>query len=412
MRTIFVIIDGGADRPVKELDNKTPFEAAKTPNLNYFAKEGATGLVQTVGKDIAPESDVAVTALLGYDPYEFFTGRGPLEAFGAGLKLDKPFLALRANFATVKGDKILDRRVGRSLMTKQAHELAKTINKKIKLECPFKFKSTTEHRGVFIIYGKFSSEISNVDPAYIRKGTFGVAAPTTEFSIQECKPFNKKAESTARIINEFVRQSKAILEMHPINKKRAEEELPMANAVLLRDAGNALPEFPQKKNWAAVVGMPLEIGLTKLAGMETLDFSYPPVKTTDSYGHLYDCLDSEIEASLKALEKSDKNLYVHFKPTDLPGHDGKPKEKKKMIEVIDRKFFSVLRKMKGIKVIVTCDHSTPCILKAHSADPVPLLVYDEVHKDNVQEFSEKACKKGALGTILGKDLMVGIEYPE
>lgn len=409
MRTIFVIMDGAADLPNKQLKNQTPFEAAKTPNLDYFAKEGACGLMYTVGKNIAPESDVAVTALLGYDPKKYFTGRGPLEAFGAGFKLKRKFLALRTNFATIKTNHIIDRRVGRSLTTKEAKELAKTINKEVKLPCKFKFKSTTEHRGVLVLYGNFSSNISNVDPAYEKKGTFGVAKKDTKFSIQEAKPLDNKAKKTADIINEFVRQSRALLELHPVNKARKKNHLPMANVILPRDAGNKLPDFPKKKNWAAVVGMPLEIGITKLAGMDVMKFNYPKITSSDAYSHLYKSLDKEIKESLKALTKTSKNLYVHFKETDIPGHDGLPKEKKKMIEIIDRKFFSKVRKLKHIKLIVTCDHNTPCSLKSHSSDPVPLLVYDEIHKDDVDKFSEKACKKGSLGIQLGKDLMLGIE---
>ncbi|MBU4456794.1 MAG: 2,3-bisphosphoglycerate-independent phosphoglycerate mutase [Nanoarchaeota archaeon] len=409
MRTIFVILDGAADLPNKELKNKTPFEAAKTPNLDYFAKEGACGLMYTVGKDIAPESDVAVTALLGYDPEKYFTGRGPLEAYGAGFKLKRKFLALRTNFATIENNSIVDRRVGRSLTTKEAKDLARTINKEVKLPCKFKFKSTTEHRGVLVLYGDFSANISNVDPAYEKKGTFGVAKANKEFTIQECKPLDNKAKKTAEIINEFVRQSRALLELHPINKQRKNKNLAMANVILPRDAGNKLPSFPKKKNWAAVVGMPLEIGITKLVGMDVLKFRYPRITSSDAYKHLYKSLDKEIEASVKALNKTDKNLYIHFKETDIPGHDGLPKEKKKMIEIIDKKFFSKVRKLEHIKLIVTCDHNTPCELKAHSADPVPLLVYDGIHKDEVETFSEKACKKGSLKIQLGKDLMLGLE---
>ncbi len=401
MRTIFVILDGAADLPDKRLKNRTPFEAAKTPNLDYFAAKGKCGLLYTVGKNIAPESDVAVTALLGYDPKKYFTGRGPLEAYGAGFKLEEDFLALRTNFATLKKNSIVDRRVHRSLTTKEAKRLARTINRKVKLPCRFKFKSTTEHRGVLVLYGKYSPDISNVDPAYEKKGTFGVARHKKKFTVQKAKPLNKKAEKTAEIINEFVRQSREILEKHPVNRKRKFK----ANAILPRDAGNKLPRFPKKHGWEAVVGMPLEIGITKLAGMKIRKFKYPNITSSDAYKHLYDSLEKEIKESVKAVEKSRKNLYIHFKETDIPGHDGLPKEKKRMIEIIDKKFFSILRDMHDFKLIVTCDHNTPCKLKAHSSDPVPLLIYNGEDKDKVAEFSEKACRKGSLGTKLGKTLM-------
>ena len=125
MKTLFIVLDGAADA-----GNNTPYERANKPNLDFLAKNGRCGLVQTVGKGIAPESDFAVMAILGYDPYKYFTGRVPLEAYGAGIKLNKPFLALRTNFATIENDEIKDRRVRRSLTTKEAKELEKEINKR------------------------------------------------------------------------------------------------------------------------------------------------------------------------------------------------------------------------------------------------------------------------------------------
>ncbi|MBU2637601.1 MAG: 2,3-bisphosphoglycerate-independent phosphoglycerate mutase [Nanoarchaeota archaeon] len=407
MKTIFIILDGAAGTPDKELKNKTPYEAANTPNLDFLAKNGRTGMVQTVGKGIAPESDVAVMAVLGYDPHRYFTGRGPIEAEGAGVKLGKEFLALRTNFATIENDEIKDRRVGRSLTTKEAKELEKEINKKVKLKCKFKFKSTTEHRGVLVLYGKFSDKITNVDPAYEKKGAFGVARANTKFIIQECKALENKAEKTAEIINEFVKQSRDVLEQSSVNTKRIKSGFLPANVILPRDAGNKLPKLPKRKSWAAIVGMPLEIGIAEAAGMKILKVKYPPIRTSDAYKHIYNCLNAEINYSIKYLKSKWKkfdSFYLHFKETDIPGHDGLPEEKKKMIELIDRKFFSFARKLNA-RIIVTSDHSTPCSLKAHSADPVPLLVYDGKAKDNVNGFSEKECRKGSLGLILGKDIL-------
>ena len=113
MIKLFVIIDGLGDKPIKELNNKTPLEAANTPNLDYFAKEGATGLVYTISKKIAPESDEAIWELLGNNPEKDYVGRGPLEAYGAGIKFNNGDLVLRANFSTLDNEKIIDRRVAR-----------------------------------------------------------------------------------------------------------------------------------------------------------------------------------------------------------------------------------------------------------------------------------------------------------
>ena len=131
---IYVVIDGMGDLPIEKLGNKTPLEAADTPNMDFLAKTGKTGLMYTVGKGIAPESDVAVVSILGYDPFKYDVSRGALEALGAGLTMKDGDLALRCNFATLgPNNSIIDRRVGRSLTTEEATELAKAINEQIKL---------------------------------------------------------------------------------------------------------------------------------------------------------------------------------------------------------------------------------------------------------------------------------------
>ncbi|MEM2479928.1 MAG: phosphoglycerate mutase, partial [Candidatus Bathyarchaeia archaeon] len=141
-KLIYVVIDGMGDLPIGELGNKTPLEFADTPNMDLLAKNGKLGLMYTVEKGVAPESDVAVISILGYDPYIYHAGRGPLEAYGAGLDFRDGDLALRCNFATLgEGRRIIDRRAGRDLTTEEASELAEAINRLVKLEShPAEFK--------------------------------------------------------------------------------------------------------------------------------------------------------------------------------------------------------------------------------------------------------------------------------
>src|ERR1044071_4333682 len=128
-RVVYVILDGLGDDPVREFDGRTPLEAANTPNLDALARRGRNGLVYTVGKGIAPESDIAVFAMLGYDPRRYHSGRGPLEALGSGMDMRDGDVAFRCNFATVEdGMKIVDRRVGRDLTSDEAHGLAAEVN--------------------------------------------------------------------------------------------------------------------------------------------------------------------------------------------------------------------------------------------------------------------------------------------
>ena len=411
---LFITIDGLGDRIQK--GKKTPLEKARTPNLDFLAKEGRCGLVSTVGEKIAPESDIALTAILGYDPKKYYTGRGPLEAFGMGIRLKKGDLVLRANFATVNYQgKIIDRRAGRNLTTKEAQILSRAVNSEIKLAYPFLFQSIGEHRAILAIRGQFSSNISNVDPAYTKEGIFGVVSKKIGSKVLKAHALDNslKAKKAAKVVNEFVEKSAEVLDNHKINQGRAKKGLKPANTVLLRDAGVELPNFPlDKKKWTAVVGYPLEIGLAKRCGMKISKIKYPEIKTRDIYKYLYICLGAEIKKSLSILKKNslEKNsFWIHFKPIDIPGHDGREKDKIKMIEMLDKFFFSnlvrFLKKDKSIEIIVTADHATSCSEKLHSADPVPLLFYDGTHKDKVTKFGEQYCRKGSIGHIIGKDII-------
>jgi 2,3-bisphosphoglycerate-independent phosphoglycerate mutase len=414
MIRLFIILDGLGDRPLKELGGKTPLEYAHTPNLDYFADKGASGYVYTINSRIAPESDEAVWALLGNDPMKGYPGRGPIEAYGSKMKFEDGNVCLRANFATVNGKKIKDRRVGRSLTSKEAHALSKVINKKVKLRVPFEFKATIAHRGILVLKDKLSDKISNTDPAYKKVGHLGVAREGNNFEIKICKPLSRTKLSlkTSNIVNDFVKQSKAILEKHPINKRRKKNGEYVANYILLRDSGNFMPKVKHAlRGWGAVVAMPLEQGIAKIMGLDILDFNYPKGKDKDRYKALYAGLNKTMKVSLQYIKKKEyPYYYLHFKETDLPGHDGRFKDKIKMIEMIDKKFFGALKKMKDVEFVVTADHSTPCSLKSHSADPVPLLVYVGGKRDHVSYFGESYCKKGSIGKVLGKNLLKKIGY--
>jgi len=406
---ILITLDGMADLPAKELQNKTPYEVAFTPNLDFFAQNSKSGLMIPVKEGVAPESDVAITAILGYDPYHFFTGRGPLEAYGAGIDMEKGDLALRTNFSTIGiGNKIIDRRVGRTLMTKEAFALAKTINNKIKLGFPFVFKPTIQHRGVLVIKGSFSDNITNTDPGYEKKGSFSVAVRKDAF--ESCEPLDDEEETalSANLVNNFISQSISLLKKHPVNLERLNQGQLPANIILTRDAGIKLPQFPKKKEkWLAVLSMPLEIGLAKLTGMDVAKCPYPEMTKTNVYDTLYVALKKYIDFAKQEIKANWKNydcFWIHVKETDIPGHDGLALHKKKMIEIVDERLMSFLKTMNA-KICVTSDHSTPCVLKKHSADPVPFLIYGGGKDGKIKRFTEKECKKGSLGKIYGKDLL-------
>ncbi|RLI04923.1 phosphoglycerate mutase [Candidatus Bathyarchaeota archaeon] len=416
-KLLYVVLDGLGDLPSPLLGGKTPLEAAEIPNMDFLAKNGKTGLMYTIRKGIAPESDAAVISILGYDPVKYHSARGPIEACGAGLKMKDGDLALRCNFATIdwESKRLIDRRVGRNLTTEEAQKLAEAVNENVRLTSTpseFIFKSTIAHRAVLLIRrknGKLSGKITNIDPAYSRTlEGLGIAKTQAETKIEKCKPMkpSEEAKLAAELTNEFVEKSHSILEEHEVNLKRKKEGKLPANFILTRDAGDTLPKFPSFKElygvkFGCMVEMPVEKGIALLCGMEEVEL---PLTT----GNLE--VDYQLRAKkvLAVLEQFD-GIYIHIKGPDEPGHDGEPEKKKKVIELIDKHFFTNLLREFNLTeniIVVTADHSTPCTVKAHTDDPVPLLISGKnVEADDTIVFNEKECGKGSLVTISGPNLM-------
>ncbi|NCO11813.1 2,3-bisphosphoglycerate-independent phosphoglycerate mutase [Candidatus Pacearchaeota archaeon] len=407
MKGVFVIMDGVADEPCSALDGKTPLEAANTPNLDYFSGKGKIDYCYTVKEGIAPESSSAVVSLLGYD-YRI-SPRGPLEASGFGLKLTKGDLALRCNFATVddiNDGNIMDRRAGRTLTTNEAMELARAVNEGVKLPFKFEFHATSGHRGVLVFRGGFSDNITNADPFYSN----GMAV-SGKSKVVFSKPLDDEEDSmlSAELVNNFIRQSHEILDKHPINVARVRKGLFSANFILCRDAGNSLPNFKKLKGkWMALGYMPLEKGIAKAAKMDLYSFKYPKMRGIDSYAHLYSGLYRSIKYALRMIKRNYRKydyFYVHFKETDIPGHDNKPLDKVKMIEMIDKGFFGYLKwylEKSNAKLVVTADHTTSCRMKGHSDKPVPVLTYPS-EKAKGDRFTERDGMNGRK--IMGRKLL-------
>lgn len=416
MKLIYVAIDGMGDLPLAELGNKTPLEAAETPNMDFLAKNGKTGLMYTVRKGVAPESDIAVISLLGYDPFVYSTGRGIIEAVGASLKVMDGDLALRCNFATLgQGRKIIDRRVARSLTTKEAAELSAVANEKIKLEsCPatFELRNTLGHRAVLVFKSKgkcLSSKITNSDPAYSYVNGIGVATPNVEMVLKKCEPLDdtEEARNAAKLVNEFIEKAHELWENHAVNKKRATEGRLKANVVLTRDAGHEMPKFfninkRYNVNFAALADMHAEHGIAQLTGMQAA--LLPPPS-----GDLEKDCEIRVKKLLDMLRRHDC-IYIHLKGPDEPGHDGDCYRKTEIISAIDKYFFGRLFQEISLKehiICITADHATPCALKVHTDTPVPVLISGGKIKDEkIAKFSERECEKGSLGVLdRGYELM-------
>jgi 2,3-bisphosphoglycerate-independent phosphoglycerate mutase len=414
-KILYVILDGLGDRPSVELGGRTPLEAASTPNLDRLAAEGRQGSVISVGADIAPESDVAVMAILGYDPLVYHAGRGPLEALGAGLDFSDGDVALRGNFATVgTGWEIVDRRVGRNLTNEEARELADAVTREVTLaSSPVRMvvQSTISYRCAVVFYpkdGRLSAEISNTDPAYARVRGLGVARAEFGNLVEECRPLDDSPEAwtAAELVNEFTRKSRGVLDAHPVNQRRRERGHPPANVILVRDAGDHIPQVPSIQErfgvkFGCFVEMPVERGIARILGMAVIEV--PP--SAGDRDRVYR------QWANRAADEITRHggLYLHLKGPDEPGHDGDFEGKRDVIALIDQAFFGELLPRIDLTdtiIAVTADHATPCALRGHSADPVPLLISgDGVRADGSTAFSERDARRGDLGTLMGIDIM-------
>ena len=411
-------MDGVGDDPIPALDGRTPLEAAETPNLDALAAGGRTGTVITVGPGLAPESDIGVFGILGYDPKEEHPGRGVLEALGVGMDFRDADLAYRVNFATGDWPEIVDRRVGRTLTSAEAEALAAEVSERLTLpEATFDLRATIEHRGVLVIRGTdgrpLSANVSNTDPAYRREGNLGVALETFEPRVVACEPLDgtDEARRAADLTNDFVEGSAVILDASEVNAVRRAAGSLSANLILTRDAGDRRPRLQSIRDrfglaWGCFVEMPVERGIALALGMEAV-----PAARLDTAGFGSAAEDAYAAwASLAAHALGEyQALYVHIKGPDVPAHDGLAEDKRDVISAIDRAFFGeVLGRIDPARsvVAVTGDHATSCLRKAHTADPVPLVAAGAgVSPDGSASFGERACSEGSLGEMMGPQIL-------
>jgi len=409
---IYILLDGVGDLPHPDLKGKTPLQAANAPNLDKLAKNGIMGEVITVGKGIAPESDIAVFNMLGYKfRHADYAGRGVIEAIGVGIDFKDGDLALRGNFATLDDQNIItDRRAGRNIERDDAYTVAKQIEAKIQFSEPnasVVVAPTIGHRVTVRIRvdgTQLSSNITNTDPAYGRVEGMGIAKAVGDFlKIDKCLPMDETsaAKLSADLVNEFTEQSLNILKNSEINKKRGQQNKKLLSSILLRDAGNKYPDVTpindlHSMNFSCIVDMPVELGISEVLKMKAFEA-----------GGL---TDYEEKAKVAAQSMETQNaIYVHLKGPDEFGHDGDAIGKTKNIEEIDKRFFGTLLDnidSSKVVVVISADHSTPCINKGHSDDPVPILVSgDSIKKDGTLRVTEEEAKKGNIGLIEGAQVV-------
>jgi 2,3-bisphosphoglycerate-independent phosphoglycerate mutase len=382
-KIILIVIDGLGDEPIPQLRNKTPLEAAKTPNFDFLARNGICGLVlpwREKGK--LPTSEDTHLAIFGFNPKKSNPGRGVLEVLGIGEKIKKGDVCFRGNFATVDENlRIIDRRAER---IEDTEDLIESLNR-IKIKgVKVIVKKAFGHRIGIIFRGKnLSANVSSNDPKKVGVKVLKI----------------KGQKKMVKILEEFLEKARAILGNHPKNKERIKEGKLPANYILLRGAGKfkKIKSFKEKYGLKAgfIAGGTLYKGIGRYLGMEEIK-----VKGADG------TIKTNLKGKFLAVKNAIKNfdfIFLHIKACDNLAEDGKFLEKKEFIEKIDKNLKPILN-LKDVLIVITGDHSTCSLKKSHCVLPNPILIYG-TKKDGCKKFSERECKKGKLGIFRQIELM-------
>ncbi len=387
MKYVVVIGDGMADNYLEVLGGKTPLQVAETPNMDYIASHGVSGLLKTVPHGMEPGSDVANLSIMGYNPKECYTGRGPLEAASIGADFKEDELAFRCNFITTENSRIVDFNADH-ISTEEASELIEALNQHFYHWG--KFYLGTSYRNLFIFKNNESSHLKSTPPHDI------VNKPISDNLIKprDCEK--------AVILNKIMVDSQEVLENHPINLKRIENGKKPANMIWLWGQGGKPQMTPFKEKYglkgATITGVDLIKGIGIYLGFTNI---YVPGATgyydTDYCG--------KAKYALKALEEHDI-IFIHVEAPDEAGHSGDLTEKIKAIERIDHrileKLLNNLSEFNDYAISILPDHPTPILVKTHTCDPIPYAMHSTRGKqDEVQFYDEYSAKNGSQGLMDG-----------
>ncbi|HIE50385.1 MAG TPA: 2,3-bisphosphoglycerate-independent phosphoglycerate mutase [Armatimonadetes bacterium] len=393
-KIVLLVIDGLGGVPHPEHKGKTELEAANTPHLNQLVQEGTCGLLDPVAPGITPGSGPGHLALFGYDPVQYFVGRGVPEALGSGFELTPNDLAIRGNWCAVKMDpaegreKITHRRAYRP-PTEQCARLCAQLDGQEWEGVKIIVKPAKEHRFLLILRGTgLSPELTETDPQET-----GLPVPPAEALVPP-------AERTARLVNRFAKLARQQLDSEVVIRPDEDPDPAEHYHVLLRGYSKyptwpTLPEIYGLR-CAALATYPMYRGLAQLVGMSVLEV--PEGKE----------LEAQLREQLTLLQRIWPNydfFFFHVKAPDKAGEDGDFLAKKEAIEAVD----VLIPEIKALQPQVLCvtgDHSTPSLLQKHSWHPVPVVLWGKyAGADAVSEFSERACAQGGLGRFRAVELM-------
>ena len=386
-----------ADLPVEKLGGKTLLQFANKPMMDKLAKEGRCGRLVTVPEGFPPGSEVANTAILGYDLNKVYEGRGPLEAASIGYEMADDDLALRCNIITLADGKIITHNGG-NLETQDADVLIKYLNEHLGSE-RVKFITGIQYRHLLVIKGG-NKHI--------------VCAPPHDHPNEEWRPLLVKAEipeaqKTADLLNELILKSQDLLAKHPFNIERAKRGERQANSIWPWSGGyrpsmeTLMQQYSEIKSGTVISAVDLIRGIGHYAGLKIVEVEGATGLANTNY-------EGKAEAAIKALE-TDDFVFVHVEASDEAGHDGDLELKLKTIEYLDKRLITpIYNKVKEmdepVAIAVLPDHLTPVEMRIHVGQPVPFLFwYKGITPDEVQQYDEVSCVSGSYGLLKLNEFM-------
>ena len=408
MKHIIILGDGMADLPVERLGGKTLLQYAHKPMMDQLAKEGRCGRLVTVPEGFPPGSEVANTAILGYDLNKVYEGRGPLEAASIGYEMADDDFAIRCNIITLEDGKIITHNGG-NLETEDARvlidylneTLAKPINEREGCE-RVKFITGIQYRHLLVIKGG-NKNIECAPPHdHPNEEWRGLLVKPTEVRGKRLED-RLTPEETAELINEMILKSQELLAKHPFNIERAKRGERQANSIWPWSGGyrpsmeTLMQQYPQVKSGTVISAVDLIRGIGHYAGLKI-------VEVTGATGLANTNYEGKAQAAIEALEKDDF-VFVHVEASDEAGHDGDLELKLKTIEYLDQRLIAPIYNkvstwQEPVCIAVLPDHLTPVEMRIHVGQPVPFLIwYRGIEADEVQQYDEVSCVSGAYGLL-------------
>jgi len=399
MKYIIVLGDGMADEPIESLGNRTPLQFALTPSMDRLAKQGNTGLLATVPDGMPPGSEVANLSVLGYNPAEVLEGRGSLEAASMGIELLPGEMAMRCNLICIENGKIKNHSAGH-ISSGEAEILIHHLNEKLGNE-RLQFFAGVSYRHLLKL--KDGDKRLDCTPPHDVMGT--------DFREVLIRPLSDDSQATADYLNDLIIQSQALLENHPVNKKRKTEGKGPANSVWLWSPGykpqmKKLSEEYPIRTGAVISAVDLVKGIGIYAGLES-------ISVTGATGFSDTNYEGKVQAALKALKEKDF-VYLHIEASDEAGHDGDVELKVRTIEDIDSRILKPLMEEtekwnESVTIALLPDHPTPCRIRTHTGSPVPFVIYKPgLSPDAVTEFNEFSVKQGKHGLLKGNEFIKAV----